>query len=65
MTTYKPSDQAWSWFFVFTGVLTILVCKHFGIPTDIGAGIIGAGLQAFTHIKDADKGDNGDQSPKS
>lgn len=48
---------------MFTGVLTILVSKHYGIPTDIGAGIIGAGLQAFTHISKDDKGDG--QSSKS
>ena len=48
MTTIKPSDQTWAWIFVLTGMCMVLVSRHFGIPTDIGAGIIGAGIQAFT-----------------
>lgn len=48
MTIYKPSDQTWSWVFVITGITMVLVSHHVGVPTDIGAGIIGAGIQAFT-----------------
>jgi hypothetical protein len=42
------NDQMWSWIFVLTGVTTVIVLNHFRLSTDIGAGIIGAGLQAYT-----------------
>lgn len=51
MTFYKPtslSDQSWSWLFVVTGGLMVLIFKHFGVDTGIAAGVIGAGLQSFT-----------------
>lgn len=48
MTVFKPSDQTWAWIFVLTGMCMVLVSKHFGIATDIGAGVIGAGIQAYT-----------------
>jgi hypothetical protein len=42
------SDQLWAWIMVVTGVLTTLVCHHVGIAAEIGAGICGAGINAFT-----------------
>jgi hypothetical protein len=48
MTAFKPSDQTWAWIFVFTGICMVFISKHYGIATDIGAGIIGAGIQAYT-----------------
>lgn len=48
MTTYKPSDQTWSYLFVLTGAVMVLVFKHFGIDTNLAAATIGAGLQSYT-----------------
>lgn len=42
------SDQLWAWVFVMTGCVMAIVCHHFGIAADIGAGIIGAGINALT-----------------
>jgi len=36
--------------FVLTGCAMVLAAHHFGVPTDIGAGIIGAGINAFTQM---------------
>jgi hypothetical protein len=52
MTLTKPAwppitDQLWAWFFVVTGILTVASAHFLNYPTDIGAGIIGAGLNAF------------------
>lgn len=46
----KPSEAAWSWFYVFTGCIMVMLSSHWNIPIDIDAGIIGAGLQAFTTV---------------
>jgi hypothetical protein len=48
MTLYKPSDQTWAYLFVLTGAFMVLTFKHFGIDTNLAAGVIGAGLQAYT-----------------
>lgn len=48
MTTYKPSDQTWAYVFVVTGAAMVLIFKHFGIDTNLAAGVIGAGLQAYS-----------------
>lgn len=48
MTTYKPSDQTWAYLFVLTGTAMVLIFKHFGIDTNLAAGVIGAGLQSYT-----------------
>jgi len=66
MTTYKPSNQAWALTFTLTGIFTVVLCHHIGVPTDIGAGIIGAGLAAYTQVsKQVPTGDsNGDVTPK-
>ena len=48
---HKPeplSIQAWSWIYVLTGCVMVLAAHWLGVPTDIGAGIIGAGIGAFT-----------------
>lgn len=53
MTYIKPTElsiQAWSWIYVLTGCAMVLAAKWLGVPTDIGAGIIGAGIGAFTQI---------------
>jgi hypothetical protein len=42
------SDQLWAWIFVATGCVMAIVCHHVGIAADIGAGIIGAGINALT-----------------
>ena len=47
-TLYKPSDQAWSWFFVITCMCMVLIFEHFGVDTNLASGVIGAGLQAYT-----------------
>lgn len=44
------SIQAWSWIYVLTGCAMVLAAHWLGVPTDIGAGIIGAGIGAFTQI---------------
>lgn len=44
------SIQAWSWIYVLTGCTMVLAAHWLGVPTDIGAGIIGAGIGAFTQI---------------
>ena len=44
----KPSDQTWAYLFVLTGAAMVLTFKHFGIDTNLAAGVIGAGLQAYT-----------------
>jgi hypothetical protein len=54
MTLYKPSDQAWSWFFVVTGMCMVIIFKHFGVDTNLAAGVIGAGLQAYTSTNKKD-----------
>jgi hypothetical protein len=48
MTFYNPSDQAWSWFFVLTGMFMVLIFKHFGVDTNLASGVFGASLQAYT-----------------
>ena len=52
MTTfYKPtalSDQMWSWLFVVTGAIMVIVFRHYGIDVGIAAAVIGGGLQSFT-----------------
>lgn len=40
--------QTWSWIYVLTGCAMVVLAKYLGIPTDIGASIIGAGIGAFT-----------------
>jgi hypothetical protein len=56
MTTYeKPlfpqiSIQLWAWVFVVTGCTMVCLAHKMGIPTDIGSGIIGTGLGAFTGV---------------
>jgi len=44
----KITDQMWSYLVVVTGCVMIIVCHHFGITEAVGAGIVGAGIQAFT-----------------
>ena len=44
----KLTDQTWAFIFVVTGCVMAIVCHHFSIAADIGAGIIGAGINAFT-----------------
>ena len=44
----KPSDQSWAYIFVLTGAVMVLVFKHFGVDTNLAAGVIGAGLQAYS-----------------
>lgn len=44
----KPSDQSWAYIFVLTGAAMVLTFKHFGIDTNLAAGVIGAGLQAYS-----------------
>lgn len=46
--TFKMSDQGWAYIFVVTGCSMVIVCHHFSISADIGAGLIGAGINAFT-----------------
>lgn len=48
MTTFKPSDQSWAYLYVITGAAMIILFKHFGIDGSLGAGVLGAGLQAYT-----------------
>ena len=52
VTTNAPrplvTDQAWSFLYLLTGCVMILACKHFGVSDEVGAGIVGAGIQAFT-----------------
>lgn len=48
MKVFKLTDQSWAWVFVLTGCFMVMASHHFNIATDIGAGIIGAGIQAFT-----------------
>jgi hypothetical protein len=51
MSRLEPlSIQAWSWVYVITGCAMVLAAHWLGVPTDIGAGIIGAGIGAFTQI---------------
>jgi hypothetical protein len=56
MTMFKPTNQSWSWIYVLTGCTMVMLAHHAGIPTDIGSGIIGAGLQAFTSITKSEDG---------
>lgn len=50
----KLSDQAWSYIFLLTGCAMILICKHFSITEDVGAGIVGAGINAYTATQKAE-----------
>ena len=52
------SIQAWSWIYVLTGCAMVLAAHWLGVPTDIGAGIIGAGIGAFTQITRLTNGDH-------
>lgn len=47
MTTFKPSDQTWAYLYVITGAAMIITFKHFGVDTNLAAGVLGAGLQAY------------------
>jgi len=42
------TDQVWSYIVLVTGCIMIIVARHFGVTEDVGAGIVGAGIQAFT-----------------
>lgn len=44
----KLSDQMWSWIYVITGGVMVLIFRHFGIDTGIAAGVIGGGLQSYS-----------------
>jgi hypothetical protein len=52
MVTIAPkfgiTDQMWSYIVLITGCVMIVLCRHMGITEDVGAGIVGAGIQAFT-----------------
>lgn len=42
------TDQVWSYIVLVTGCVMIVICRHLGVTEDVGAGIVGAGIQAFT-----------------
>ena len=52
VTTNVPrpliTDQMWSFLYLLTGCTMIIISRHFNVSDDVGAGIVGAGIQAFT-----------------
>lgn len=44
----RLTDQAWSFIFVATGCLMATACYKHGWAAEIGSGIVGAGINAFT-----------------
>lgn len=44
----KLTDQAWSFLFVATGCVMAVTCYKHGWAAEIGSGIVGAGINAFT-----------------
>jgi hypothetical protein len=45
---YGITDQMWSYVILLTGCAMIIICHHLGLTDAVGAGIVGAGIQAFT-----------------
>lgn len=42
------TDQVWSYIVLVTGCVMIVVSHFFNLTDAVGAGIVGAGIQAFT-----------------
>lgn len=65
----KLPDQFWAYLFVTTGLLAAIFCYKHGWAAEIGSGIVGAGINAFTSTvkqqQHVDKADTVNQiSPK-
>ena len=42
------TDQIWAYIYLVTGCVMVIIAHHLNIDNAIGAGIIGAGINAFT-----------------
>ncbi len=47
-TTKFMTDQIWAYIYLVTGCVMVIIAHHLNIDNAIGAGIIGAGINAFT-----------------
>lgn len=60
----EPSIQTWAFIYVVLGCVMVLVTHHFGLPTDLGSSIIGAGIGAFTVFAKQQQNTNVDHADK-